>query len=293
MDETVWAIVVHGGAKTIQPDTAEAHRRGCAIAAEAGAEILCSGGSAIDAALRAVRILEDDPTFNAGQGSVKNAAGETEMDAAIMDGETLAIGAVAAARRLANPIEAAAALLEAPTILLVGEGADRFGYNIGLRCIDPASLPASPVQSPGHDTVGCVAIDRAGHIAAATSTGGLEGTLPGRVGDAPLPGCGFYADDRIGGVSLSGEGEAIARCLLGSRVMRAMENEPADEAVTVIFEPMDRLAAEAGVIAIDAAGRIGIAHNSDHFALACASSACPGVISAIHQNELKVSEPDD
>lgn len=292
MDDARWTIVVHGGAKTITPGAAEAHRSGCAKAAEAGADILRGGGSAIDAARRAVCMLEDDPTFNAGHGSVLNSAGEIEMDAAIMDGTTLAIGAVAAVRRIANPIEAAAALLDAPPILLVGEGADRFAYNIGLRCIDPASAPG-PARDPGHDTVGCVAFDQRGHIAAATSTGGLHGTLPGRVGDAPLPGCGFYADDAIGGVSLSGEGEAIARTLLGVRVMRAMEREPADEAVTVMFEAMARLAAEAGVIAIDGEGRIGIAHNSDHFAIACASSALPGVLSAIHQNDLKEDVSDD
>lgn len=286
MDRLQWAIVVHGGAKTIAPDNADAHRSGCARAVEAGAEILRRGGSALDAARRAVCVLEDDPTFNAGRGSVRNAAGEIEMDAAIMDGETLAIGAVAAVRHVANPIEAAAALLDAPPILLVGEGAERFARDAGLR---PTGLEviSAAAGDPGHDTVGCVALDSAGHVAAATSTGGLEGTLPGRVGDTPLPGCGFYADDAIGGVSLSGDGEAIGRTLLGARVMRAMEREPADEAVTVIFAPMERLAAEAGVIAIDATGQIGIAHNSDHFALACASSAFPDVVSAIHQNELK------
>lgn len=286
MDDARWTIVVHGGAKTIAPGSAEAHRNGCARAAEAGAEILRRGGSAIDAARRAVCVLEDNPTFNAGRGSVQNAEGTIEMDAAIMDGSTLAIGAVAAVRRIANPIEAAAALLNAAPILLVGDGADRFANDIGLECVDAASA-LLPADGPGHDTVGCVAFDQAGRIAAATSTGGLHGTLPGRVGDAPLPGCGFYADDAIGGVSLSGDGEAIARTLLGMRVMRAMEREPADEAVTVIFDTMARFAAEAGVIAIDAEGRIGIAHNSDHFAIACASSARSGVLSAIHQNDLQ------
>lgn len=285
MDKPRWAIVVHGGAKTISPDKAEAHRNGCANAAAAGSDILRRGGTAIDAARRAICVLEDDPTFNAGQGSVRNSAGEVEMDAAIMDGATLAIGAVAAVRRVANPIEAAAAMLDAPPILLVGSGADRFASDVGVRCIDGHIPPVT--ADAGHDTVGCVALDQAGHIAAATSTGGLEGTLPGRVGDTPLPGCGFYADDAVGGVSLSGDGEAIGRTLLGARVIRAMESEPADEAVTVIFEPMERLAAEAGVIAIDAAGQIGIAHNSDHFALACASSNFPTILSAIHQNELR------
>ena len=144
-----------------------------------------------------------------------------------------------------------------------------------------------------HDTVGCVARDQSGHVAAATSTGGISGTLPGRIGDAPLPGCGFYADDAIGGVSLSGDGEAIARTLLGAQVMRAMEDQPAAEAVENIHAPMQRLAAEAGVIAIDAAGHIGAAHNSENFAFAFASSDRTDIITAIHQDELKADVSND
>lgn len=291
MDKGNWAIIVHGGAKPIAADEAAAHRAGCARAAEAGAEILARGGSAVDAARRAVVILEDDPTFNAGQGSVANAAGDIEMDAGIMDGATLAIGAVAAVNRIANPIEAAAAMLETPPILLVGKGAERFAYKRGLRCTPPS--PSLPKRNARHDTVGCVARDLTGHIAAATSTGGISGTLPGRIGDAPLPGCGFYADDAIGGVSLSGDGEAIARVLLGAQVMRAMEDQPAEEAVENIHAPMQRLSAEAGVIAIDAAGRIGAAHNSENFALAFASSDRIDIITAIHQDELKADISHD
>lgn len=291
MDKGNWAIIVHGGAKPIAADEAAAHRAGCARAAEAGAEILARGGSAVDAARRAVVILEDDPTFNAGQGSVANAAGDIEMDAGIMDGATLAIGAVAAVNRIANPIEAAAAMLETPPILLVGKGAERFAYKRGLRCTPPS--PSLPKRRARHDTVGCVARDLTGHIAAATSTGGISGTLPGRIGDAPLPGCGFYADDAIGGVSLSGDGEAIARTLLGAQVMRAMEDQPAAEAVENIHAPMQRLSAEAGVIAIDAAGRIGAAHNSENFALAFASSDRIDIITAIHQDELKADISHD
>lgn len=291
MDKGKWSIIVHGGAKAISASEAAAHRAGCARAAEAGAEILARGGSAVDAARRAVVILEDDPTFNAGQGSVANAAGDIEMDAGIMDGASLAIGAVAAVNRIANPIEVAAALLGEPAILLVGKGAERFAYRRGLRCTPPRpTLPR--IGANAHDTVGCVARDRSGHIAAATSTGGISGTLPGRIGDAPLPGCGFYADDAIGGVSLSGEGEAIARTLLGARVVRAMEDRPAAQAVEDIHGPMQRLSAEAGVIAIDAAGRIGAAHNSENFAFAFASSEQAGIVAAIHQNELKEKPTD-
>lgn len=291
MDKGNWAIIVHGGAKSISAEEAAAHRAGCARAAEAGAEILARGGSAVDAARRAVVILEDDPTFNAGQGSVANAAGDIEMDAGIMDGATLAIGAVAAVNRIANPIEAAAAMLETPPILLVGKGAERFAYKRGLRCTPPS--PSLPKRNARHDTVGCVARDLTGHIAAATSTGGISGTLPGRIGDAPLPGCGFYADDATGGVSLSGDGEAIARTLLGAQVIRAMEDQPAAEAVENIHAPMQRLSAEAGVIAIDAAGRIGAAHNSENFAFAFASSDRTDIITAIHQDELKADVSHD
>lgn len=283
MADALWSIIVHGGARTIAPDRIDANRAGCAAAAEAGAAVLRRGGSAVDAARIAVCMLEDDPTFNAGHGSVANAAGEVEMDAGIMDGATLAVGAVAAVQRLRNPIETAAAMLAAPPVLLVGAGAESFARDVGLPVMDQP-VEAGDVASPGHDTVGCVALDRAGHFAAATSTGGLAGTMPGRVGDAPLPGGGFYADDMIGGVSLSGDGEAIARLLLGACVMRAMEEAPAAEAARAIHGPLHRLGAEAGVIAIDASGRIGLAHNSEHFAVAF-GSADTGIKAITHIDE--------
>lgn len=284
MVERSWAIVVHGGAKTIAAERADANIAGCRAAADAGARVLRAGGSAVEATRVAIRALEDDPTFNAGTGSVRNAAGEIEMDAAIMDGETLAIGAIAAVRTLRNPIDAAHAMLAAPPILLVGEGAERFAAERGLALRDPTAAPAS---DPGHDTVGCVALDGHGHIAAATSTGGLEGTLPGRVGDAPLPGCGFYAEDGVGGVSLSGDGESIARTLLASRVMRALGDKTAGAAAPAITAPLARVGGEAGAIVLDAAGRFGITHTSDHFALALAASDLDTIYGAIHADELK------
>lgn len=284
MTDRPWSIVVHGGARSIPPEKAEAHRAGCRRAADAGAAALRAGAAAVLAARIAVCVLEDDPTFNAGRGSVANRAGEIEMDAAIMDGASLGVGAVAAVRHIYNPVEAAAAMLSAEPILLVGAGAEDFARSRGVPF---ASRPLSPPPSAGggHDTVGCVAIDQAGHVAAATSTGGLAGTLPGRVGDAPLPGCGFYADDAIGGVSLSGDGEAIARSLLGARVMRAMETRQAHLAVDAIRAPMQRLGAEAGVIAIDAEGRIGVAHNSEHFAVAFHAWDRATAIAVLHETE--------
>ncbi|WP_432769969.1 MAG: asparaginase [Sphingopyxis sp.] len=289
MVEGRWSIVVHGGARTIAHNRRAANRSGCAAAAQAGADILRRGGSAIEAVKVAVCILEDDPTFNAGSGSVGNAAGEIELDAGIMDGSTLAIGAVAAVSRIYNPVEVAAGMLDAAPILLVGAGAEAFARSRGLP-LAATPLAPLPAADPGHDTVGCVALDQTGHFAAATSTGGLAGTMPGRVGDAPLPGCGFYAEDGIGGVSLSGDGEAIARTLLAARVMRALETKKATSAARAIFKPLERMQAEAGAIVIDAAGGIGLAHNSDHLAVAYAASDLKGVKTLLHQNEL--DEPD-
>lgn len=289
MADATWSLIVHGGARTIAPDMTHANRAGCRAAAEAGAGVLRAGGSAVEAVRIAVCHLEDNDIFNAGRGSVGNAAGEIEMDAGIMDGNTLDIGAVAAVRQLYNPIEAAAAMLAAEPVLLVGEGAERFAMTQGLP---RPSAPFEAVGSDegGHDTVGCVARDQAGHLAAGTSTGGIANTLPGRVGDAPLPGCGFYADDAIGAVSLSGDGEAIARTLLGAQVIRAMESWPASHAAASIVAPMQRLGAEAGVIAIDAAGRIGFAHNSEHFAVAFIDAASTGATAVLRRDEL--GEPD-
>jgi len=284
MAERTWVIVVHGGAKTIAAERADANRAGCRQAADAGARVLRTGGTAVEAARVAIRVLEDDPTFNAGTGSVYNVAGKVEMDAAIMDGATLAIGAVAGVRMLRNPIDAAHAMLDAPPILLIGEGAERFAADHGLALCDWA---APPGEDHEHDTVGCVALDIAGHLAAATSTGGLKGTLPGRVGDSPLPGCGFYAEDLIGGVSLSGDGEAIARTLLAGRIMRALEGSTAGVAATVILAPLSRVGGEAGAIVLDSAGRIGVSHTSDHFALALAASDIDKIAFGIHADELK------
>lgn len=284
MAERTWAIVVHGGAKPIAPDRAEANRTGCCAAAAAGARVLRAGGSAIEATRVAIRVLEDDPTFNAGTGSVRNADGACEMDAAIMNGATLAIGAVAAVRTLRNPIDAAHAMLNAPPILLVSEGAERFAADRGLAARDPGAPAAIDT---GHDTVGCVALDTAGHVAAATSTGGLEGTLPGRVGDSPLPGCGFYAEDGIGGVSLSGDGEAIARTLLAGRIMRRLEDGTAGFAAAIVPAALATVGGEAGAIVLDSAGGIGVSHTSSHFALALAASDLDTIAGATHADALK------
>lgn len=286
-----WAIVVHGGAKRIDAALLARNREGCARAAEAGAALLREGRPALHAVEAAVRVLEDDPVFNAGFGSVLNADGAVEMDAAIMDGATLRIGAVAAVRRLRNPVAAASALLEARPVLLVAEGAERFASEQGIELCDPADM-ISPERlaseyDRGHDTVGCVAIDTAGHFAAATSTGGLTGKAPGRVGDTPVPGCGYYADDALGAVAFSGDGESILRTMLAARTMQALEQNAAKAAAEAAIAALGRVGGEAGVIVLDAQGRIGVAHNSDNFALGLHRSGLAEARGAASRDELE------
>ena len=270
-----WAIILHGGASEIAPERQNASRVGCLTALSAGQAVLERGGAALDAVEAAVRILEDDPTFNAGFGSVLNSDGEVEMDAAIMDGATLDVGGVAAVKGVRHPVSVARMLLREKPILLVAEGARRFAQEKGAEVCAPRDMISlrrqATVANAGHDTVGCVAIDRARNIAAAASTGGLSGKMPGRVGDSPLPGCGLYADDDLGGVCLSGEGERIARAMLAARAMVALETQDPQTAADQALERLRLVGGEAGAIVLDRSGRIGWAHNSPHFAVAYAT----------------------
>jgi isoaspartyl peptidase/L-asparaginase-like protein (Ntn-hydrolase superfamily) len=270
-----WAIIVHGGAKAIPPDQEEAHRGGCLNALAAGQAILAAGGTALDAVEAAVRALEDDPVFNAGYGAVRNADDQVECDAAIMDGATLAVGGVAAVKTLRHPISVAASLLAATPVLLVGDGAERFAREHGGEICAPGELLVERDADPGCDTVGCVAFDNSGQLAAGTSTGGLTGCHPGRVGDSPLPGCGLYADNAVGAVSLSGDGESLIRTTLASRLITALETTCPDDAAHKTLAHLARVGGEAGLIVIDRFGRIGWAHNSAQFAVAHASAQTP------------------
>ncbi|EZP71551.1 Asparaginase [Sphingomonas paucimobilis] len=292
MPESDWAIIVHGGAKTIKAALHQRNRDGCLGAAEAGAALLRAGGSALAAAQAAICVLEDDPLFNAGFGSVLNADGEVEMDAAIMNGTDLGVGAVAGVRRIRNPVTLAAAVLPAKPVLLAGEGAERFAMANGIALCDARDMIAAErlasEYAKAHDTVGCVALDVHGHIAAATSTGGLPGKHPGRIGDSPIPGSGLYADDRLGGVAFSGDGESILRTMLAAQVMQALTASPADIAAQAAITQLQRVGGEAGAIVIDATGRFGIAHNSEHFALALHRSGWSESKGAIHRNELEM-----
>jgi beta-aspartyl-peptidase (threonine type) len=283
-----WALIVHGGAKTIDAALFERNRHGCLAAAQAGALVLRSGGSAVLAAEAAVRRLEEDPVFNAGYGSVLNSDGEVEMDAAMMDGATLAVGGVAGVRRIRHPVSVARAMLEELPVLLAGEGAERFAADHGVELCAPEDMVSAEAlaSEKAHDTVGCVALDTRGHLAAATSTGGLPGKHVGRIGDSPIPGAGFYADDLLGAAAFSGDGESILRTALAAGVMHSLENGSAEQAAAAAIRRLERVGGEAGVIVLDRQGRPGVAHNSEHFAVALHASWLQAPCAALHRDEL-------
>ncbi len=288
------AIIVHGGAWRIPKEEHEAHKNGCRTAALAGYKILAGGGTALDAVEAAVTILEDDPTFDAGTGSHLNQAGVVQLDAGIMDGTTLQVGAVAAVERVKNPIQLARRLLTSKHNLFVGKGAIEWAKRCGIPLVEPADLIVPREQKlyeyylkagpPSLDdnfqpdgTVGAVAIDQAGHLAAATSTGGTVFKPIGRVGDSPLPGCGYYADNQSAAVSATGHGESIIRIQLARTaadfVAKLADQAPpqgvfsaaAEAAIRVLT---DRVKGRGGLIMIDRAGRVGFAYNTPHLARA-------------------------
>jgi isoaspartyl peptidase/L-asparaginase-like protein (Ntn-hydrolase superfamily) len=277
-----WSVIVHGGAKTIRPERQIHNRTGCETAAAAAQAVLEGGGSAIDAVEAAILAMEDDPTFNAGYGSVQNADGDIEMDAALMSGVDLSLGAIAAIRGVRHPISVAKALLQDKAVLLVGDGAARYAAEIGaeLRADSPPAVPSDEACN----TVGCVALDNAGRLAAGTSTGGLNGVRAGRVGDSPIPGCGLYAEDALGGVSFSGDGESILRLALAARIMGDLAALDVQAAVDAAIAQMGRVGGEAGCIALDPRGNAAFAHNSEHFAVGTADPE-QGVRTFLNQKE--------
>ncbi len=262
------ALIVHGGAGPIAEDTVPARLLGCREAVQAGWMVLSHGGSAVDAVEAAVVTLEDNPLFNAGVGSPTNSDGQVELDASIMDGAQGAAGAVAAVKRIKNPIRLARRIMQDQRhILLVGEGAERFARAHGITLCDPQDLinphPRRPEQQ--HGTVGCVALDHAGRLAAATSTGGIANKYPGRVGDAALIGCGTYAN-HDSGVSCTGIGEAIIRVVLAKTVVDLMRpgvpiQVTAKQAIGILAE---QTGDEGGVIVVNERGDVGYARNTTH-----------------------------
>lgn len=283
-------LVVHGGAWAMPDDVVDDHRRGVQKALRVGWEVLSAGGSALKAVEEAVVVMEDDDTFDAARGSFLTADGKVQMDALIMDGATLRAGGVGCVERLRNPIRAARLILsESPHVYFVGEGAEQFVAGLGIELIDNSELVIERERirlaeakvaaaqgrrdltfAGGHDTVGAVALDSSGHLAAATSTGGTVNKTPGRVGDSSLIGCGCYADDQSGAVSCTGWGEPIMKLVLGKWATdRVASGSPPELAAReAIGYLSSRVNGHGGMILLDARGRYGISHNTPRMAWA-------------------------
>jgi beta-aspartyl-peptidase (threonine type) len=274
----------------------EAHLNGVRNAIAAGWHVLSRGGTALDAVEEAVVIMEDDETFDAGRGSFLNRDGKVQLDALLMDGATLRAGGVGCVERLRNPIRAARKILsESPHVYFVGEGAERLAAEHGIPLCENEDLiipreierlrefqahleeHRADLFAPtiSHDTVGAVALDREGNIAAATSTGGTLNKAPGRLGDSSLIGCGCYADNRTAAASTTGWGEPIMKLVLAKwaadRV--ASGNAPEWVAAEAVDYLKTRVNGHGGMILLDARGRFGIAHNTPRMAWAFKTSA--------------------
>ena len=278
------SIIVHGGAGPIKDDSLPARLDGCKAAALAGWKILAAGGSALDAVEAAVVVLEDNPLFNAGTGSALNSLGKVEMDAAIMEGQSLRAGAVAAVSGIKNPIKLARRVMEdGRHVLLAGEGASLFARQIGFPQCAPDSLVVEREKKrwdSKHGTVGCVAFDSKGDLAVGTSTGGIFDKLPGRVGDSPLIGCGTYADD-YGAASCTGHGESIIRLLLAKRAVDYLqEGVEAPTAAEMAISDLEdeRIGGSGGIILIDRWGKIGYARNTTHMPVCSVTADAAAVV---------------
>ncbi len=260
------AIAVHGGAGRWPEAERGAAVEGVRRAAEAGWHVLAAGGPALDAVTAAVVALEDDSLFNAGTGAVLNAAGEAEMDAGIMDGSTLACGGVACIRRVRNPVLVARRVMETTDcVLLAGEAATAFAREQGFPDHDPVTGRRRSQWAAGAPgTVGAVALDSAGRLAAATSTGGRQGKRAGRVGDSSIPGAGNYATDRAA-VSATGVGELMLRTACAKDIADRIADgaAPREAAHAVLGAIEARFGTPIGVICLDGLGRVGIVHGTE------------------------------
>ena len=290
-------LLVHGGAWAMPDDVVADHERGIANALAVGYALLEQGATAVDAVEAAVAVMEDDETFDAGRGSFLTQDGRVQLDALLMNGENLRTGGVACVERLKNPIRAARLVLDhSPHVYFVGTGAERFARQHGMALCDnmelvipreqerlykfqeaqsqgaadeifSGGLPAADAMA-SHDTVGAVALDSKGHLAAGTSTGGTLNKAPGRVGDSSLIGCGCYADDLSAAVSLTGWGEPIMKLVLGKwAVDRVAAGASPDEAAHAAIDYLfDRLGGHGGIILLGPDGRVGLAHNTPRMA---------------------------
>ena len=277
----MYSIAIHGGAGAVPRDTLSAQRErqyrdGLAAALDLGYAALEKGGSSLDAVTTAVRTLEDDPLFNAGRGAALSREGAAELDAAIMEGREQRAGAVAAVRHVRNPIELARRVMEKSRhVLLVGAGAEEFALEEGLALVPNAYFRTEERQAQlesertgrviselvpsSQGTVGAVALDAAGDLAAATSTGGMTSKRQGRVGDSPIIGAGTYAKNGVCAVSATGQGEYFIRAVAAHHICAAMEFRglPLRQAVCeLLHQRIRELGGSGGVIAIDRGGRM-------------------------------------
>jgi len=284
-------LLVHGGAWAIPDELVEAHLAGIRCALAAGWSVLQHGGPAIDAVESAVLVMEDDDAFDAGRGSFLNRDGKVQLDAMIMDGRSLAAGAVGAVERIRNPISLARKILsQSEHVYFAGEHAELFALEHGVSLIDNSELVIprelerfnrsrqevgkhNPQELfTGHagagDTVGAVALDVNGNLSAGTSTGGNPTKVPGRIGDASLIGCGGYADNQSAAVSMTGWGEAIMKLVLGKWACDRVADgdSPERASIAAVAYLKQRLDAHGGLILLDTIGRYGIAHNTPRMA---------------------------
>ena len=308
MNHPRWAIVLHGGAgvierKSMDPKTEAEYRAGLREGLLAGSGVLERGGSAVDAVEAAIRLLEDNPLFNAGRGAVFTSEGKNELDAAVMDGATLKAGAVAGVTRTRHPISLARAVMErSKYVMLIGDGADRFGAEKGLEQVPPSfffterrwrglvkelteegkPIPQRPggtqieaYPAPAHlepdsgqhkyGTVGVAALDERGNVAAGTSTGGTQAKLPGRVGDSPIIGAGTYASNHSCAVSATGSGEYFIRLTVAREICALVEDKGLSvqaAADEVIQRRLTALKGDGGVIVISPSGQMGWSFNT-------------------------------
>lgn len=285
----MFKLALHGGAGTIRretmtPDAEAAYRAGLAACLRAGHAVLAAGGSAVEAVTASVVALEEDALFNAGHGAVFTSAGRIEMDAAIMDGRTREAGAVAGILGPRNPVKAAAEVMRSEHVMLAGEGALAFCRERGLEFVDPSFFhterrwqalqlelerrrqQAADTRSDAdrHGTVGAVARDAAGNIAAATSTGGMTGKRPGRIGDCPVIGAGTWADNASCAISATGHGEFFIRWAAAHEISARMRlaGESLPRAAEAVVAELGSIGGSGGLIAIDAAGTIALPFNS-------------------------------
>lgn len=314
-------IVVHGGAGAITPERNQPVMEGIKRAAKKGFDVLKRGGTAVDGVMKAVMVMEDDGSFNAGYGSSLNMDRSVEMDASIMDGKTLQAGAVALLKDVKNPVRLARIVMEKTDhVFIAGEGAERLATLFKLERVNAvtelrlkhyegqkkkllegqfelpklASLIKEYPELLESDTVGAVALDKEGNLAAATSTGGFPLKLPGRIGDSPLIGCGNYADNESGACSATGVGEIAIRLVLAKTVCAYIEGgktpqEAAEQAIRLVNQRMPIGYNSMGLVAVDVHGQIGAAHNSPNLCWAYLTPETPKPVSSSTAKNVKES----